>query len=148
MSVPAATLPSTNTSNQPKGLRVLNMDEPNPAIEWTDTGNEISSLDELSEFVTLLTAEAHHMRVGLSRAAYGALTGTPWAKPEDGQQRPDDEDILALLDMHVTPAGTTAKDALLRQSLAALITALDAVDQAGLAVWLAKVNSQDPERRA
>ena len=125
------------------------MDEPNPAIEWTDTGNEISSLDELSEFVTLLTSEAHHMRVGLSRAAWGALTGTPWVKqPEDGGQRPDDEDILAILDMHVTPAGTTAKDALLRQSLAALITALDAVDQAGLAVWLAKVNSEDPERTA
>lgn len=126
-----------------------NMDEINPAIEWTATGNEISSLDELSEFVTLLTAEAHHMRVGLSRVAWGALTGTPWLKtPEDGQQRPDDDGIMSILNMHVTPAGTTAKDALLRQSLASLITALDAVDQAGLAVWLAKVNSQDPDRKA
>ena len=124
-------------------------DEINPAIEWTDTGNQISSLDELSELVTLLTAEAHHMRVGLSRAAYGALTGMPWIKtPPDGQQRPDDEDIMSILDMHVTPVGTTAKDALLRQSLAALITALDAVDHAGLAVWLARVTSQEPERLA
>lgn len=126
-----------------------NTDEINEAIEWTDIGNHVGSLGELSEFVTLLTAEAHHMRMGLSRAAYGALTGTPWIKePEDGQPRPNDEDILRILDMHVTPAGTTAKDALLRQSLASLITALDAVDHMGLAVWLAKVNSQDPDRRA
>lgn len=126
-----------------------NMDEPNEAIEWTDVGRQITSLDELSEFVTLLRAEAHHMRVGLSRAAYGALTGTAWVKPPpEGQQRPDDEDIMALLDMNVTPAGITAKDALLRQSLATLITALDAVDHAGLTVWLAKVNTQDPDRTA
>ncbi|MCL8016886.1 hypothetical protein [Streptomyces sp. AS02] len=126
-----------------------NTDEINEAIEWTDLGNHVGDLGQLSEFVSLMTAEARHMRVGLSRAAWGALTGTPWLKTaEAGQQLPDGEDIMSILDMHVTPAGTTAKDALLRHSLASLITALDAVDQAGLAVWLAKVNSQDPDRKA
>lgn len=125
------------------------MEEPRDAIEWTDVGRQISSMEELTEFVTLLRSEAHHMRVGLSRAAYGALTGTPWVKPPaDGQQRPDDEDILSLLDMNITPAGTTAKEALLRQSLASLIKALDTVDHVGLSVWLAKVNSEDPDRTA
>jgi hypothetical protein len=124
-------------------------DTHHPAIEWTDTGNEISTLGELSEMVTLLRSEVHHMRVGLSRAAWGALNGRPWVKGDgEGQQRPNDEDIMAILDMNVTPAGTTAKDAALRQSLAALITALDAADQAALTVWLAKVNADDPGRTA
>jgi hypothetical protein len=123
--------------------------EDNPAIEWTDTGNEISDMGQLSEFVTLLRAEVHHMRVGLSRAAWGALNGQPWIKtPAEGESRPNDEDILHALDMTVTPAGTTAKDATLRHSLAALLTALDAADHAALTVWLARVASEDPNRTA
>lgn len=124
-------------------------EEHNPAIEWTDTGNEISSMGELSEFVSLLRAEVHHMRVGLSRAAWGALNGQPWLKPPaEGESRPNDEDILRALDMSVTPAGTTAKEATLRHSLATLLAALDAADHAALTVWLAKVNEQDPNRTA
>jgi hypothetical protein len=123
--------------------------EDNPAIEWTDTGNEISTMRELSEFVTLLRAEVHHMRVGLSRAAWGALNGQPWIKtPAEGESRPNDEDILSALDMTVTPAGTTAKDATLRHSLATLLAALDAADHAALTVWLAKVTAEDPNRTA
>ena len=123
--------------------------ENNPAIEWTDTGNEISTMGELSEFVTLLRAEVHHMRVGLSRAAWGALNGRPWVKaPAEGESRPDDEDILRALDMTVTPAGTTAKDATLRHSLATLLAALDAADHAALTVWLARVASDSPDRTA
>ena len=123
--------------------------EDNPAIEWTDTGNEISTMGELSEYVTLLRAEVHHMRVGLSRAAWGALNGQPWIKtPAEGGSRPNDEDILSALDMNVTPAGTTAKDATLRHSLATLLTALDAADHAALTVWLAKVTAEDPNRTA
>jgi hypothetical protein len=123
--------------------------EDNPAIEWTDTGNEISTMGELSEFVTLLRAEVHHMRVGLSRAAWGALNERPWIKtPAEGQSRPNDEDILHALNMTVTPAGTAAKDATLRNSLATLLVALDAVDHAALTVWLARVNAEDPDRTA
>ena len=119
----------------------------NPAIEWTDCGNEIADMGGLSEYVSLLRAEVHHMRVGLSRAAWGALNGRAWlAPPAEGESRPSDEDILGALDMTVTPAGTTAKDATLRNSLVTLLAALDAADHAALTVWLARVNAQDPEK--
>lgn len=124
-------------------------EEVHPAVEWTDTGNEISTMGELSEFVTLLRAEVHHMRVGLSRAAWGALNGRPWIKaPAEGESRPNDEDILSALNMTVTPVGTTAKDAVLRNSLATLLAALDAADHAALTVWLARVSAEDPNRLA
>lgn len=117
--------------------------------EWTDTGNSITTMAELLEFLTLVRAEAHHMRVGLSRAAWGALNGRAWdAVPEEGQSRPTDEEILDGLNMTVTPAGTTAKDAALRNSLAALVSALDTVDHAALTAWLAHVAAQDPNRPA
>ena len=117
--------------------------------DWTDTGNSITTPSELLEFLSLLRSEAHHMRVGLSRAAWGALNSRAWdAIPEEGQSRPNDEDILDGLDMTVTPAGTTAKDATLRQSLATLITALDVVDRAALTAWLAHVAATDPNRTA
>lgn len=117
--------------------------------DWTETGNSITTMGELLEFLTLVRAEAHHMRVGLSRAAWGALNGRAWDDtPAEGQSRPDDEDILAGLNMTVTPVGTTAKDATLRNSLAALITALDTADHAALTAWLAHVAAQDPDRLA
>lgn len=124
-------------------------EEVNPAIDWTDYGGGISDTGGLSEYVSVLRSEVHHMRVGLARAAAGALNGRAWiAPPAEGQSRPNDEDILSSLDMTVTPAGMTAKDATLRNSLLALLTALDAADRAALTVWLARVNAEDPERTA
>lgn len=117
--------------------------------DWTDTGNSITTPNELLEFISLLRSEAHHMRVGLSRAAWGALNGRAWdAIPGEGESRPTDTEILASLDMTVTPSGTSTKDATLRQSLATLITALDAVDHAALTAWLAHVTATDPDRLA
>ncbi|WP_406427808.1 hypothetical protein OHA59_19105 [Streptomyces sp. NBC_01589] len=50
--------------------------------------------------------------------------------------------------MTVTPAGMAAKDAVYRQSLAALLVALDAVERVSLTAWLADINAKDPDRPA
>jgi hypothetical protein len=123
--------------------------EDNPAINWTSTGNQITTMGELSELITLVRSEVHQMRVGLSRAAWGTLNGRALATvPAEGESRPNDEDILHALDMTVTPVGTAAKDATLRNSLVTLLAALDAADHAALTVWLARVNAEDPDRTA
>ncbi|MGW4028227.1 hypothetical protein ACWEFL_02725 [Streptomyces sp. NPDC004838] len=115
---------------------------------WIETGQTISSADELREYVSALRAHVHHMQTGVARAAAGALTGRSWLDTP-GSERPDHADFLhEHLDMTVTPAGMTARDAVYRQSLAALITALDAVDRATLTVWLADIAQADPDRRA
>jgi hypothetical protein len=117
--------------------------------EWTDAGNKITTQGDLLEFIALVRSEAHHMRVGLSRAAWGALNNRAWdEEPAEGETRPNDEDILRSLDMTVTPAGTPAKAAALRNSLASLIAALDTVDHAALTAWLAHITAHDPDRSA
>lgn len=117
--------------------------------DWTEDGNQITTPGELLEFISQVRGEVHHMRVGLSRAAWGALNNRAWdQEPGEGQTRPTDEEILDSLNMTVTPAGTPAKDATLRQSLATLIACLDAADHASLTAWLAHVTAQDPNRPA
>uniref|UniRef100_UPI002F919095 hypothetical protein n=1 Tax=Streptomyces virginiae TaxID=1961 RepID=UPI002F919095 len=115
---------------------------------WVEAGQEVNSPEQLREYVAQLRAAVSHMQTGLGRAAWGALTGRSWLDtPAD--ETPNVPDILSQhLEMTVTPAGTTAKDATYRQSLAALLVALDAVDRATLTVWLAQTAAQDPDRRA
>lgn len=116
--------------------------------DWIDKGQEISTTDELREYVAALRADVHHMQTGLARAAWGALTGRSWYDTP-GEERPDHDDFLCdYLDMTVTPNGMAAKDATFRQSLAGLLVALDAVDRASLTAWLAQIAAADPERRA
>lgn len=113
---------------------------------WIERGQEISTTADLREYVAQIRAAASHMQVGLQRAAFGALTGTSWLDTPGGD-RP--ADVLGEhLEMTVTPAGTTARDAVYRQALAALLVALDAVDRATLTAWLADVNVRDPDREA
>ncbi|WP_033818823.1 hypothetical protein [Kitasatospora sp. MBT63] len=115
---------------------------------WVEQGQEISSPDQLRDYVAEIRAAVSHMQTGLGRAAWGALTGRAWLDtPADS--RPN---VPAIVDDHlemtVTPVGTTAADAAFRQSLAALLAALDAVDRATLTVWLAQIAAQDPARTA
>lgn len=113
---------------------------------WVEQGQEISATADLREYVAALRAEVSHMQTGLQRAAFGALTGRSWLDTP-GDDRPDN--VLGdHLEMTVTPAGMAARDAVYRQSLAALVVALDAVDRATLTTWLADINAQDPERKA
>ncbi|MFJ4787590.1 hypothetical protein [Streptomyces sp. NPDC088794] len=116
---------------------------------WVDDGNTVRTAAELQELVGAMRADVHHMRTGLARAAWGALHGQPWANaPVEGGVRPDAEAVLEQLRMSVVPAGMTAKEATHRQSLAVLLTALDAVDEASLVVWLAGVTVDNPNRPA
>lgn len=115
---------------------------------WVEQGQKISSTGELREYVSAIRAEVHHMQTGLARAAAGALGGRSWLDTP-GDERANHADVLReQLDMTVTPTGTAAKDAVYRQSLAALLVALDAVDRATLTTWLADINAQDPNRPA
>ncbi|MFH8387720.1 hypothetical protein ACH4E7_43745 [Kitasatospora sp. NPDC018058] len=121
-----------------------------PAVEdtWVEQGQEISTPEQLQQYVSQLRAAASHMQTGLGRAAWGALTGRSWLDTP-GDERPNVPTILSEhLEMTVTPAGMTATDATLRQSLATLLVALDAVDRATLTTWLAQVAAQDPNRTA
>jgi hypothetical protein len=119
------------------------------AIEWPDYGAGMSSQGDLSEYVTLLRAEVLKMRTGLARAAWGAFTGKAWDETgKDDEKRPTADDVVRNLDQTVPPAGRTAKDAVLRQSVATLLAALDAAERASSSVWLAHVNAQDPNRTA
>lgn len=114
--------------------------------DWVERGQEISTTTDLREYVAAIRAEVSHMQTGLQRAAYGALTGRSWLDTP-GDDRP--HNILGdHLEMTVTPAGMAAKDAVYRQSLAALLVALDAADRATLTVWLAEISAQDPDRPA
>lgn len=124
------------------------MNGPTPTADWVDEGNTVSSPSGLQELVARLRGDAHHMRTGLARAAWGALHGRAWGDAGDVRVRPNAEEILHQLRMSAVPAGMTAKEATHRQALAALLAALDAVDEAALTVWLAHVNSQDPNRQA
>lgn len=114
--------------------------------DWVERGMEISTTADLREYVAAIRAEVSHMQTGLQRAAYGALTGRSWLDTP-AVERPGDV-IGEHLEMTVTPAGMTARDAVYRQSLATLVVALDAVDRATLTTWLADVNAQDPDRPA
>ncbi|MDT0435636.1 MULTISPECIES: hypothetical protein [Streptomyces] len=117
--------------------------------DWVDHGGTVRSMDELHHLVARMGTDVHHMRTGLARAAWGALRGRAWsADPVDGQARPSAEDVLGSLRMRITPAGMTAKEAAMRQSLATLLAALDAVDEATLTVWLARISASDPYRTA
>lgn len=116
--------------------------------DWTETGQEISSPAELLEFLSRIRSEAGHMGTGLARAAWGAENGQAWIDRSGGDQPPNAVEIAASLNMTVTPAGTMAKDATLRQALAGLLAALEAVDQAALTAWLAHVAAQEPTRTA
>ncbi|MEU8623179.1 hypothetical protein [Streptomyces sp. NPDC048623] len=115
---------------------------------WVEQGQEVSSPEELREYVAQLRAAVSHMHTGLGRAAYGALKGHPWLETPPGELLNVPEILRQHLEMTITPAGTTAKDATFRQSLAALLVALDAVDRATLTVWLAQTAAQDPDRTA
>ncbi|MGX1632690.1 hypothetical protein ACWGUL_01330 [Streptomyces albidoflavus] len=113
---------------------------------WVERGQEISTTADLREYISEIRAEVSHMQTGLQRAAVGALTGKPWL---DTPWEDKPTDILnEQLEMTVTPTGMAARDAVYRQSLAALIVALDAVDRATLTAWLADINAQDPDRKA
>ncbi|CAL9668774.1 hypothetical protein SUDANB145_07304 (plasmid) [Streptomyces sp. enrichment culture] len=115
---------------------------------WIEQGQNISTPNELREYIAALRAEVHHMQTGLARAAAGALSGRAWNNTP-GDERPNHDDLLRdHLDMTATPTGMAAKDAVYRQSLAALLVALDAVDRATLTVWLADINAKDPNRPA
>ena len=115
---------------------------------WVERGQEISNTNELREYVSAIRGHVHHMQTGLSRAAWGALNGQCW-EDTPGDKHVDYDDLLREhLDMTVTPTGMAAKDAVYRQSLAALLVALDAVDRATLTVWLADINAKDPDRPA
>ncbi|MFJ8006106.1 hypothetical protein [Streptomyces fagopyri] len=117
--------------------------------DWTGTANEIDGAGGLFALVAKANSEIRTIRVAISRAAWGALNGRAWiTEPAEGESRPTDDEVLQLLDMTVTPPGTTARDAVYRQSLATLITALDAVDSAALGAWLAHVNAENPNRPA
>jgi hypothetical protein len=111
--------------------------------DWVDAGQEISSPEEMFEYLSKLRAMVHNMSTGLSRASYGALEGRPWLS-----ERPDPDDVASMLNMTVAPAGMAAKDAMYRQALDALQAALDAADRASLAAWLAHVTMKDPDRKA
>ncbi|MGO4427238.1 hypothetical protein AB4Z54_53165, partial [Streptomyces sp. MCAF7] len=113
---------------------------------WVEQGQEISTTADLREYVAAIRAEVSHMQTGLQRAAFGALTGRSWLDTPGGE-RPGDI-VGNHLEMTITPAGMTARDAVYRQSLAALVVALDAVDRATLTAWLADINAQDPGRKA
>ena len=115
--------------------------------EWVEHGQKISSAEELREYVTRIRAEVSAMQSGLSRAAFGALTGRAWI--DSLGKRLSVQDMLhEHLEMTVTPPGLAAKDAVYRQSLATLLAALETVDRATLAAWLADVSAQDPNRTA
>ncbi|MFD8516551.1 hypothetical protein ACFV27_37105 [Streptomyces antimycoticus] len=115
---------------------------------WIEQGQKISNASELREYVAAIRAEVHHMQTGLARAAAGALNGRSWLDTP-GDERASHGDVLhEQLDMTVTPAGMAAKDAVYRQSLAALLVALEAVDRATLTVWLADISAKDPNRPA
>lgn len=113
---------------------------------WIERGQEISTTTDLREYIAAMRAEISHMHTGILRAAHGALTGRSWL------DTPGDErsaDIVAdHLEMTVTPAGTPAKDATLRQALAVLATTLDSADRATLTAWLAEIAAADPHRTA
>lgn len=116
--------------------------------DWTETGQEVSSPSELLEYLSRIRQEAGHMYTGLARAAWGAENRGAWIDRAGAEQVPNAVEIVASLDMTVTPAGTTAKDAAYRQSLAGLLAALEAVDKAALTAWLGHVAAADPERTA
>ncbi|MEU3221199.1 hypothetical protein [Streptomyces sp. NPDC006971] len=113
---------------------------------WVERGHEISTTADLREYVAEIRAEVSHMQTGLQRAAYGAFTGRSWLDAPEGELPADI--VGEHLEMTVTPAGMTARDAVYRQSLAALVVALDAVDRATLTAWLADINAREPDRPA
>lgn len=113
---------------------------------WVERGHEISTAEELREYISEIRGEISHMRTGLTRAAFGAVTGLSWIDTPSGQRSGD---VLGEhLEMTVTPAGTAAREAVHRQALATLVAALDAVDRATLTVWLAEVNRVNPDWKA
>jgi hypothetical protein len=114
---------------------------------WVERGQEISSADDLRAYVSDLRNTLRHLETGLARGTWGVLAGRSWLDTP-GDQRPNTEALLELVDMGVTPAGMSARAALYRQSLATLLAALDATDRAALAAWLAHVNDQDPDKTA
>lgn len=116
--------------------------------DWTETGQDISTPGQLLEYLSRIRYEAKHMYTGLARAAWGAENEQAWIDRSNRQQPPNAVEIAASLNMTITPAGTTAKDATFRQALAGLLAALEAVDQAALTAWLAHVAAQDPTRTA
>ncbi|MFF3061452.1 hypothetical protein [Streptomyces sp. NPDC057909] len=77
-----------------------------------------------------------------------AIKGRSWLDtPRD--ERFDHADVLReQLDMTAIPAGMAAKDAVYRQSLAALFIALNAVERVTLTAWLADINAKGPGRLA
>ncbi|MER6605649.1 hypothetical protein ABT282_06980 [Streptomyces sp. NPDC000927] len=115
---------------------------------WIEQGQQISNTNELREYIADIRASAHHMQTGLARAAWGALNGYSWDNTPYSERVKHEEFVRQDLDMTVPPSGMTARDALYRQSITALLAALDTVDRATLAAWLADVNAQDPDRPA
>lgn len=114
---------------------------------WIEHGQKIGNANELREYVAAIRAEVHRMQTGLGRAAWGALNSCAW-EDAPGDQRPDHDGLLRMLDMTVTPVGTVAQGAVYRQALAALLGALNAVDRATLTAWLADISIHGPHRPA
>lgn len=112
--------------------------------DWVDAGQEISSPEQMFEYLAQLRAMVHNMHTGLSRAAHGALEGRSWMNDFPAEY----EEIAHKLNMTVVPSGMAAKDAMYRQALDTLLAALDAADRAALGAWLSHVNAKDPNRTA
>lgn len=115
---------------------------------WVEQGQEVYTPQQLREYVSQIRAAVSHMHTGLGRAAFGALNGRSWLDTPTDDRLNVSEILSERLEMTVTPAGTTATDATFRQSLAALLAALDAVDRATLTTWLAEIAAQEPNRTA
>lgn len=110
-------------------------------------GGEVFTTDDLMEYISDLRSLLTGIDTGLGRAAWGAVGGLCWADaPAD--ERLSAMDMLETLDMTITPAGMTARDALFRQSLAALHAVLRAADGAALTAWIAHINDLNPDKVA
>lgn len=116
--------------------------------DWTEIGQQINNPSELLEYLSRIRAEAGHMGTGLARGYWGATNGQAWIDRSNGVKPPTAAEITESLDMTATPPGITALHATYRQSLAGLLAALEAVDKAALAAWLAHVAVVAPNRTA
>ncbi|MFJ8746700.1 hypothetical protein ACIRL2_46095 [Embleya sp. NPDC127516] len=111
---------------------------------WIERARAIDGTGELRKYVAEIRAEVLRVRTGLAFAAWGALGRRAWRDtPVD--ERPDPDVLLRGLETTTVPPGTPARDAVYRQSLAALLVTLDAADRAALTAWLAGINAHDPD---
>lgn len=58
--------------------------------DWVEEGQEISTAEELREYVSLVRRDVNWINTGLVRAAAGVLTGRPWISAAEGERMPYD----------------------------------------------------------